>query len=92
VIVIYLSIPGGVLHSMRLSSDEKILISYVYMWQRQERPCRRRIEYIAFELGIANIEEIIIALVRKGIIVETSEELQLAQIAYTKITAAKEKI
>jgi hypothetical protein len=81
----YLSIPGTLLSSMRLSAEEKILISYVYMWQRQPRQCKKNYTWIALETGLVNPEKLILELGRKGIIEETEFEIKLSSNSFNKL-------
>jgi len=87
----YLSIPGRLLESTRLTSDEKLVMAYVYNWQRLSRKCISAYSYIAQQLGIVQIEAVVVGLIQKKILIEDNNELMLSTLSLNMLNENKEK-
>ena len=74
----YLSIPGIVLSSKKLDGDEKLLVAYIYNWERVGQKCAKAISYMEKALGINDIDPVLMRLLQKQIIFENNLEFYLA--------------
>lgn len=65
VVTMYLFIPEVILQSSRLTGDEKIMLSYIFLLQKHSLPLFANYEYLSNNLGIVNPEDVLNKLFEK---------------------------
>lgn len=85
----YLIIPEIVLGSKKLSSDEKILLSYVLTLQNAGKACYGSPEYIGNLLGLNDVADLFETLGERNFLVSTFAGKELSGPVYSKIKGGK---
>lgn len=85
----YLIIPDVILASRKISSDEKILLSYILTLQNAGMSCYGSPEYIGGLLGLHDVASLFETLGERNFLVSTFAGKELSQMVYSKIQGSK---